>query len=406
MAGVGPMVGLGIGPMVGPVGRRRLLAGAGATLGLAALGGCAGRSAGGQNPNVPEAERLVLETLRVGPERITRITVCTRPFRPQGPRIERVRLGDRDVIHHYGHGGSGWSLSWGSGAMATELALGTGAREIAVIGCGAIGLTTAVLLARSGAAVTIYASELPPEVPSAWASGVWSPDSRICLEEHATPAFKAQWAAMTRRSHAMFQGLLGLPGEPVEWIDSYYVRPAESPPPPPDPRPRFARLRRELVPDLSVGTREYAPGSHPFGDLLVRRFGQMVYNLGAYFRLLMADYLQLGGRLEVRTFHGVQEVLALRQRTIVNCTGYGARALFGDDTLVPVRGQLTRTMTQPGIHYGLFYNELSFVPRRDGFVFQRVGPDDYYGYGDDTTVPDRAEAEAAVRGITVLFDRA
>jgi hypothetical protein len=54
------------------------------------------------------------------------------------------------VIHHYGHGGSGWSLSWGSGYEAMHIALATGERNCAVIGCGAIGLTTAVLLARTG----------------------------------------------------------------------------------------------------------------------------------------------------------------------------------------------------------------------------------------------------------------
>src|SRR5690554_4982097 len=49
------------------------------------------------------------------PDRIIEMNVCTRPFRPQGPRIEPERMGRKDVVHNYGHGGSGWSLSWGSG---------------------------------------------------------------------------------------------------------------------------------------------------------------------------------------------------------------------------------------------------------------------------------------------------
>jgi hypothetical protein len=35
-------------------------------------------------------------------------------------------------------------------------------------------------------------------------------------------------------------------------------------------------------------------------------------------------------------------------------------------------------------------------------VFQYTGESDYYGFGDDTTVPDRAEAERAVNTITGL----
>ena len=80
---------------------------------------------------------------------------------------------------------------------------------------------------------------------------------------------------------------------------------------------------------------------------------------------------------------------------LVNATGYGSRALFGDESIVPVRGQLARMIPQPEVNYGLFYKGVSFVPRRDGMVFQVVGDDDYYGFNDDTTVPDRRFPPAA-----------
>jgi hypothetical protein len=71
-------------------------------------------------------------------------------------------------------------------------------------------------------------------------------------------------------------------------------------------------------------------------------------------------------------------------------------------SVTPVRGQLARMIPQPDVHYGIFYSNVSFVPRRDGMVFQAVGADDYYGFGDDTSVPDRVEAESAVRTIAGL----
>src|SRR5690606_22553034 len=107
-----------------------------------------------------------LPLVRARPDRITAVTVCTRPFRAEGPRIETERLGRKTVVHNYGHGGSGWSLSWGSGTLALRHVLSTGAREIAVIGCGVIGLTSAILAQRAGLKVRIYAKEQPPEVRS------------------------------------------------------------------------------------------------------------------------------------------------------------------------------------------------------------------------------------------------
>src|SRR4029077_2109845 len=205
--------------MGGSVGRRQVLAGAGAA---ALLGGFAGCTALGDRRAVA-APRLQLVPVRASTDRITRITVCTRPFRAQGPRLDAEQIGSKLVVHNYGHGGSGWSLSWGSSGVAVRKAMASGERDIAVIGCGALGLTSALLLQRAGARVTIYAKELPPNVRSSLATGLWTPDSRICLEENATPAFKQTWQSMTRNSFQTYQTLLGLPGNPVEFIDSYYA---------------------------------------------------------------------------------------------------------------------------------------------------------------------------------------
>jgi len=41
------------------------------------------------------------------------VKVGLRPFRKSGVRLERERLSDgRTVIHNYGHGGAGFTLSW------------------------------------------------------------------------------------------------------------------------------------------------------------------------------------------------------------------------------------------------------------------------------------------------------
>jgi hypothetical protein len=58
---------------------------------------------------------------------------------------------------------------------------------------------------------------------------------------------------------------------------------------------------------------------------------------------------------------------------------------------------------QAGVDYGLYYKEVVFVPRRDGFVFHFIGESDYYGFDDDTTTASRTEAEFAVNTIASLF---
>jgi hypothetical protein len=388
------------------VGRRQVLTGAGAAMLLTALEGC-GAGILKTSRNAPPAPHLQLPPLYASTDRVTRITVCTRPFRAQGPRLDVEQIGTKTIVHNYGHGGSGWSLSWGSSTIAVQKAMATGERHIAVIGCGALGLTSGLLLQRAGADVTIYAKDLPPNVRSSLATGVWSPDSRICLEEHATPAFNKLWEGMARQSFQSYQNFLGLPGDPVEFIDTYAVSDVASAKRPnstlTDNRPPFAELQGQLIGDLIPHSMDYPPGTHQFGAHDLKRDTMMMFNLTAYARLLMSDFISNGGKIEIAEFHTPADFSALRQKILINATGYGARALFDDQSIIPVRGQLARMIPQPDIHYGLFYKDVAFLPRRDGLVFQVFGEDDYYGFNDDTTIPNRVEAEHAVNTIAGLF---
>jgi FAD dependent oxidoreductase len=393
--------------MVDSIRRRELLAGAGAAMLVGALQGCSVGTLGNRAA-APSAPTLQLPRLNVSPDRITNITVCTRPFRAQGPRLDVERIGSKTIVHNYGHGGSGWSLSWGSSAIAVQKALATGERDIGVIGCGALGLTSSLLLQRAGARVTIYAKDLPPNVRSSLATGLWTPDSRICLEEHATPEFKQLWQGMARQSFQTYQTLLGLPGNPVEFIDNYFVSdaprsPPGSPPPPGDSKPRFADLQRELIPELIPNSADFEPGQHTLGAHYLRRNTFMMFNLTAYARMLLADFHTNGGKIDIREFHSPADFGPLPEKTLINATGYGARGLFGDQSVTPVRGQLARMIPDATVNYGVYYKHVSFVPRRDGLVFQFVGQDDYYGFDNDSTTPDRVEAELAVNTIAGLF---
>jgi D-amino-acid oxidase len=71
--------------------------------------------------------RIVAEcsrVLNIDEPRVLAARVGLRPFRRSGVRLERDRLRDgRTVVHNYGHGGAGFTLSWGCAREVLELAM-------------------------------------------------------------------------------------------------------------------------------------------------------------------------------------------------------------------------------------------------------------------------------------------
>ena len=394
-----------------PLDRRRLVLGAGALGGLGLTGCATARPAvplvGGAPPLLVPAT-TVIAPIRADMSRLSRITVCLRPFRKAGPRMDVETVGEKRVVHNYGHGGSGWSLSWGAGTIAARNAMSGGEKDIAVLGAGALGLTTATVLQQAGASVTIYARERMFEARSSRATGSWTPDSRIAAVGSTSPDFAARWEEMTRISYRTFQTYLGLPGDPVQWQDRYVLldkdlgQGAEASP---NTDPVQFQTYWSRIPDLSHRSQTLPAGSHPFPVETVRRGTAMQFNIAAYARLLTSEFLIAGGRIETREFHTPADLAPLRQKVVVNCTGYGARALWKDDTVTPVRGQITWLVPQPEVNYGLYYNGVSTVSRHDGLVVQYYGDSEMLGYGDDNETPDRAEAEIAVKTLADLYSR-
>jgi D-amino-acid oxidase len=107
-----------------------------------------------------------LPPVHVAADREIRTVVGLRPYRPSGFVVRAEPLEDTLVVHHYGHGGAGITLSWGTAKLAVDLGLGGHRGAVAVLGCGAVGLANARLLQEAGFAVTIYTKAMPPETTS------------------------------------------------------------------------------------------------------------------------------------------------------------------------------------------------------------------------------------------------
>lgn len=345
--------------------------------------------------------------LRVSPDRVFDTTVCLRPFRAEGPRLDAEKIGDKLVIHNYGHGGSGWSLSWGSGTLAVQKAMEASPREIAVIGCGALGLTAATVAQRAGAKVTIYSRDLLPQTRSARATGGWTPDSRIALADKAAANFGDTWETMARTSWKNFRSYLGLPGNPVEWTDRYSVSDTEMPVGRREPRPgalQFAHYD-DRVRDLTPRREQMAPGSTPFNAPYVYRNQSLMFNVANYGHTLLTDFLANGGALKRREFHSPAELAELPEPVIINSPGYGARELWRDESVVPVRGQIAWLIPQPEMNYGVSYRDVNVLARRDGIVVQAVEGGDMKGYNDANETVDKAETDMAISRIAELYRR-
>jgi D-amino-acid oxidase len=390
------------------VSRRRLLQTLAAAGGVG-LSGCAGRTLSGGattdriGPNDPAR---FLAPLRARTDRILDITVCLRPFRAAGPRLDTERIRDTLVVHNYGHGGSGWSLSWGSSTVAVGEALAQSPDRVAVVGCGALGLTSALLAQAAGKPVTIYARETIHQTFSARASGSFTPDSRIALADAVSPEFPALWEEMARTSHKTFRSHLGLPGDPVRWIDRYSVSdlPAQAAHAPAQGELQFAAYRNRLQ-DLYPQGENLRPADTPFRADSVRRRSVLMFNIASYSQMLMTQFLISGGRFEQREFRDPQELAGLPEKVVIDCTGYGARALWRDESVVPVRGQLAHLIPQAEFEYALDYRDVNVLPRSDGIVVQAVAGGDMRGYKDESLLPDRQETEAALQTLAALYSR-
>lgn len=308
--------------------------------------------------------------VRVSRDRIIREVVGLRPYRAEGFVVAAERFGEKLLVHNYGHGGAGITLSWGTASLAVDLSHGSlGARtspsarsrgpSFAVLGSGANGLATALTLQRrygnAGATVTIYTKDLPPNTTSNIAGGFWSPTTAFDGSA-VTPQFNQQFHQAARIANRAYQLLVG-PEYGVRWIDTFRLHRNES------------SLNYELEGgnDLYPAQQVHRDPDKYFGFPFVRQHSTMLIEPQTYLRALLRDFYTAGGKLFVKEFRDRRELMRLPERVIFNCTGLGARDLFNDQKLYPVRGQLEILLPQPEIDY-CYLGPGHMFSRRDGVV--------------------------------------
>ncbi|MCA9290367.1 MAG: FAD-dependent oxidoreductase, partial [Phycisphaerales bacterium] len=278
-----------------------------------------------------------------------------RPCRRGGPRIETEIVRGRPIVHQYGHGGAGVTLSWGSAVEAAALvgAIVAPPGPVAIAGSGVIGLSTAAALTERGYDVTIHARAMPPGTTSDVAAAMWWPVATARGETSASHArFDRIVIESWRRFGAMDAERYGIARLPVFETPDVTQMMHDLP----DEILRASRtttVDRIPVPGLSVGA---------------RRFETYRIDMSRYLPALLDDLRARGVRWVERSFDTLDDLATLDAPVVVNCLGLDAGRVGADDAVFGVRGALVRLAAQPGVRYMMQFGESYLIPREGGVV--------------------------------------
>ena len=115
--------------------------------------------------------------------------------------------------------------------------------------------------------------------------------------------------------------------------------------------------------------RQLSPDEHPFDVPHVYRCQSMLIEPAIYLNALLRDFFIAGGKIVVRDFADARALSSLAENLLFNCTGLGARTLFRDEELIPIRGQLTFLLPQPEVDYMTLLAPGTFTCFRGGMAY-------------------------------------
>ncbi len=238
--------------------------------------------------------------------------------------------------------------------------------DVIVIGSGAIGLTSALVLQAAGHRVRIWTRDEPANTTSTVAAAFWYP-FRVYPEDRVTAWARASFAdfdalTSTRESGVVRRDALELqatPGAPT-WVAAL---------------PGFRPARADEVPAGRAGV----------------VFESFVIETPLFVPWLHRRFLTQGGEILRRSVDRVDEALAAAD-AVIHCGGLGAREIARDPAVYPVRGQLVR-LTNPGLARVVVDEEsgpITYIVPRSGDVVLGGSTDE----GQTDLTPDPALTEA------------
>lgn len=275
-------------------------------------------------------QKRILNPPYLEKENIAKRIVCYRPIRKTGPAMYIETRENKIIAHNYGHGGGGWSLAPGSAQYIIEKldqkmkALGMDKKEpIIIIGAGVIGLFSVYELIKKGYKnITIIAEDYN-QLPSNHAGGLWSPFHIGDISNR-----KEFIKKIGINSYNFFLNIAKEKNKDFDCCAK--VMPAY-----------FVKKNKEL--ELFVGS-VLKPAKKilaDFGNGTTRRM--YVYDN----TMIMNTPLIMSRLTDITINNNVKHIKKkirtfseLKERVIINCSGYGSKELCNDNELISVQGHL------------------------------------------------------------------
>jgi glycine/D-amino acid oxidase-like deaminating enzyme len=313
---------------------------------------------------------------------LTPLKSALRPYRKNTYRLEKqVLSGGKFVVHNYGHGGAGITMSWGCAQEVADIVTAqfpnpTG-KPVAVLAGGVMGLTTATWLTeRLRMQVTVFAKHFIPQTTSNVAGGQWAASKVEFL-----PGEKDKFIRILRRSHA--EHVLRGSAYGVSPRDNYSLIEL----------PSFKHIPPDVVPRTQLNRLPFTPMNQPGW-----KYSTLLVEPPIFLTKLQQELQKNGVPFVQQEFFAEDQVRALAQDIIINCTGAGSDAIWHDPDLTPIKGQLVLLPAQPRLQY-LFSGSGYVFPRADGVV---VGGTEETSYTDGD--PDPQRCAALVQHLKDVFD--
>ena len=279
---------------------------------------------------------------------IDRKVVCLRPMRKGLPEISAQSIGEQVRVHLYGHGGSGWTLLWGSVNRAMAL-FEEKAREhkfnsevpITVVGAGCMGKASALALYNAGYRNIRIVAEQDNSIASLNSTGYLAMVS-LATETKEEEAQAKELAIQTLEGYKQIEnGTHPIVNEGVRLIDV------------------FSGLGKEG----ETGPLETYTGIEPYAEagLLQKPVdGVVEFSTGVHypmrkFQTYFMDTLVLmdafDRELKAKNIPVVHKTVGslddIKSYVVFNCSGLGARKLNHDNAVYPNMGLLLELKDQP-----------------------------------------------------------
>lgn len=214
--------------------------------------------------------------------------------------------------------------------------------EVTILGCGIVGLTTAIALQNKGFRVNIISKEKYSETLSSKVGAIWFPFEVFPKER--TNRWAAQAYQVYNNDQKTGNGISFIPfltsynqDSNTDWTK---LLPTD-------------RVRKALPTELPKGIQNAFVAIVPLAEPFL------------YLPYLFNTFIQKGGEFKQQEINSLDEASQLNS-VVVNCTGLGAKKLCMDMDLHPMRGQILRCkkMDIPSCADSINKGDLSYIINR------------------------------------------